>query len=476
MSLVVDEVSEISLPEAAPLPRVQPQPAGKRPATAGLFRVVWRWHFYAGLVTSPFLLTLAVTGFLYIFSPEIQHYLRRDLLDVEPGTRRVLPSVQVDAALRRFPDRKMLRLTSPPEPTRSTLVVLGDKSGKPQFDVYINPYTGLVLGAVDPQRDTVRKFFRTVLDIHRRLFIGTTGRVIVELVTCWGVVLLVTGVYLWWPRRREKVQGVWLPRLKRKPYVVLRDLHALTGIYLLPVLLLIAATGMVYTVVWGKGVSRIGIAVHNRSSGAASTTVPPSPAKRKLPRAEREAGGAIPLGLVDETYRLAREEYPDRSLLLDLKTGTSTKVTVHAFHDPGVATYGPYRYARLDINPQAARVSGILKQSENPGRWWRDWAYPLHVGSFWGLATKVPWTLACLVLAGMPVTGVWMWWKRRPTGSSGFPHRVEYRWPWWLTLLVSLSCLSMPLFGGSVVAVAVLDAGWRWFRRSGRRTTGLAST
>ncbi len=97
-------------------------------------------------------------------------------------------------------------------------------------------------------------FFRVVLDLHRRLFIGTTGRAVVETVTCWTIILLVTGLFLWFPRRAS-VRGCICVRLWAKPYTVLRDLHAIAGVLLVPIALTITLTGLVYSLVWGSGYS-----------------------------------------------------------------------------------------------------------------------------------------------------------------------------------------------------------------------------
>src|SRR5580698_1737762 len=40
-------------------------------------RTVWRWHFYAGLFCIPFVLWLSVTGTIFLFHPQIQHWLDR---------------------------------------------------------------------------------------------------------------------------------------------------------------------------------------------------------------------------------------------------------------------------------------------------------------------------------------------------------------------------------------------------------------
>ncbi|GAB4424056.1 MAG: hypothetical protein OHK0015_02390 [Chloroflexi bacterium OHK40] len=36
-----------------------------------LYRLIWRWHFYAGLFVVPFRLILAVTSIIYLFKPQI---------------------------------------------------------------------------------------------------------------------------------------------------------------------------------------------------------------------------------------------------------------------------------------------------------------------------------------------------------------------------------------------------------------------
>ena len=92
-----------------------------------------------------------------------------------------------------------------------------------------------------------------MLTLHRNLFLGTTGRIVVELTTCWAIVLVATGIYLWWPQKANQVWGVWLPRLRAKPYVVLRDLHTVVGFYIAVVAIVISLTGLIYTYVWGVG-------------------------------------------------------------------------------------------------------------------------------------------------------------------------------------------------------------------------------
>ena len=73
-----------------------------RPASptnaSDLYRAVWRWHFYAGLLVLPFLITLAVTGALYLFRDEIDALVHADLKRVEVAATTATPSAMIEGA------------------------------------------------------------------------------------------------------------------------------------------------------------------------------------------------------------------------------------------------------------------------------------------------------------------------------------------------------------------------------------------
>jgi uncharacterized iron-regulated membrane protein len=89
--------------------------------------------------------------------------------------------------------------------------------------------------------------------------------------------------------------------------------------------------------------------------------------------------------------------------------------------------------------------------------WLATWNYPLHVGTIWGMPTKILWLVTCIVLMTLPVTGVWMWWQRRPTGRLGLPRRVDARRPRWLVATVTATSIFLPALGLSVVVVLVVE-------------------
>ncbi|MEM7394303.1 MAG: PepSY domain-containing protein, partial [Verrucomicrobiota bacterium] len=90
--------------------------------------------------------------------------------------------------------------------------------------------------------------------------------------------------------------------------------------------------------------------------------------------------------------------------------------------------------------------------------------YPLHVGSIFGLPTKILATVTCVMIVFMVITGTAMWWVRRPKGRSGFvPLPNRYRWParWWLA--IAACSVIMPLFAASIVIMGLIERSIYWW-------------
>lgn len=413
----------------APIPAVSESPT---PApTTSLYRIVWRWHFYAGVLVAPFLMVVAITGAIYVFKDELDRVIHADTMFVAPQPDRVPLEQQVKAAEEAFPGCKADTVEVDTDPTRATSIRIRGGGGGTRR-VYVNPHTGQVQGAIGDD-----SFFRVVLDLHRRLFLGTTGRVIVETDTCWTVVLLLTGLYLWFPRR-STLAGVLVPRLRAKPYTVLRDLHAITGVVTLPVALTVVLTGLVYSFIWGAGYSSVSSGGVGAAASLKSTSPPDAP----------------PLPL-DRAVAVTRAHYPKATFVDVLLPAKKDGVIV------GRAKWSETNGPRSQIVLALDRSTGDVldtQSSDNfpPLRWWRTtWNYPLHTGSVLGTPTKVLWLIVCLVLATLPVTGVWMWWKRRPAGRTGFPRRPDRRLPSWLIGALCVMGVLLPTVGASVVLMVV---------------------
>jgi len=156
---------------------------------------IWRWHFYAGLFFAPILLFLAVTGSIYLFDEEIDSVLHRDLHRVEARPDPVLPpAAQLDRVRSAFPGASIASFQPSFEPGESSRVGILEDGGV--RTVFVDPYEGTVLGSVV----NAATFTEVVRDLHEKFLAGKVGNWIVEVSASWMLVLILTGLYLWWPR------------------------------------------------------------------------------------------------------------------------------------------------------------------------------------------------------------------------------------------------------------------------------------
>jgi uncharacterized iron-regulated membrane protein len=186
-----------------------------------LYRRVWRWHFYAGLVCLPFLALMALTGALYLFKDPIESLVRAGVRFVEVKPARPLDAESLVAKARAAQPGEAVRFVPPREPGRSAEVGIRTATGT--VSVYLDPASGRVLGAL---RDD-RKLMELVKRIHSLAIAGTVANHGIEVVAGWAIVLVVSGLFLWWPRGRSG--GVCNVRGRPASRTWWRDLHAVTG-------------------------------------------------------------------------------------------------------------------------------------------------------------------------------------------------------------------------------------------------------
>ena len=206
-----------------------------------LFRRFWRWHFYAGLFVIPFIIVLALSGTTFLFKPQIERWEERAFRKL-PVTQAASPSHQVEAALAAFPGASFHSYRLPEHKDDAALVHLAMPAAGAMRDVFVSPQ-GAVLGSFD----TGTRIVEVARRIHGTLLLGARGSWLVELAACWAIVMLVTGLYLWWPRGRGAAGVLW-PRRRS----LLRDLHAVTGFWVASFTLVLLLTGLPWTDVWGN--------------------------------------------------------------------------------------------------------------------------------------------------------------------------------------------------------------------------------
>ena len=264
---------------------------------------MWRWHFYAGLLVIPVLVLLCLSGIVYLFKPQIYGLMYGHMQTVTPAARTVAYENQRQVVERAYPGATVTAILTPSESTRTTQFNLTSAEGK-NLSVFVNPYSGEVLG----HRDNATDIVNISLLLHGSLMTASWlgdemyGDRFIEIVAGWSIVLVVTGVYLWWPRgKRRGLRGVLLPRLHlRGKRMLWRDIRAVTGSLFASVTMFFLLTGMAWTGWWGPqyltaASDRFEIGANGVYGGANSKTV-----GERLPNGQSPwALGNLPLAASD---------------------------------------------------------------------------------------------------------------------------------------------------------------------------------
>jgi len=215
-------------------------------ASTRLYRAMWRWHFYAGLYVIPFLIMLAVTGLIILWFTAIAPEYG-DRLTLQPGAQALSITQQADAALAAHPGGSIGKYVAPLGPENPALFQVNLEQGNRM--IALDPYTGQILR--DRAQDGTWNEFAT--DIHGSLLLGGSGGfgdLLIEVAASLGIVLLITGLYLWWPRGTGW-RDVLVPRLSAGGRAFWNSIHAVTGFWMSLVILFFLVSGLSWAGVWG---------------------------------------------------------------------------------------------------------------------------------------------------------------------------------------------------------------------------------
>ncbi len=463
-----------------------------------LFRAVWRWHFYAGLLVIPIIVILSFSGIVYLFKPQIQNIFLGHLRSVrDPHTAIVSYDRQLAAVKAAVPDGTVSSVSPAPDGGRSTMFGVNTKSGR-AWTVYVNPYTGKVLG----HTDNANQVTQIAREVHSSLLTSRfwsypgpfgpkgQGNKLMELAGSWMIVLIITGVYLWWPRGpKRSLRRALRPRLRsRSLRVRWRDVHAVTGVLFSFVFLFVIVSGMFWTGVWGQKYQQVatslgasypavmtnGVPSRTLAQVAGGETVSwasgevPVPPSAYAAGQSPKAGQAQLAGLrwnpasgapLDAIVARTQELHMARGYTISFPFGKTGSYAVSRSPDsdvlPDQSALGERslfidQYTAKPVGDVRFAQYGVLAQAT-------DLAISLHEGRQLGLVSQLMTLVATLMLLVSAATAVVMWRKRRPKGI-GAPRRAPNRKLGAGVVAITLGLgVFFPLLGLSIVALLVFD-------------------
>ncbi len=362
-------------------------------------------HLWLAVPFGLIITIICFTGALLVFEDQVTQLTNRHLYYVEsPGSQPLPVGTLVEKVESQLTKGATITgVTIYPQPDRSYQVNLSAPKGAA---VYIDPYTGEVLG--QSQRTP---FFRTVFMLHRWLLDSQPadggifwGKRITGISTLLFVIILLSGIVIWWPRSRKGLKNGIQIALRKGKARFWHDLHAAGGIYVLLLVLVMALTGLTWSFDWYKNAFYTLFGVETTAPAKGPAPKEKSP-QGPQPGTTTEATAPVtPFACWQQVYDQVAAENPDR-LKIEITDGTASVSNIR---------YGNIRGTdRYTFDPQSGQITGasLYKDTGNSGKI-RGWIYSVHTGAWGGNLTRIIWFLAALLGATLPLTGYYLWIKR----------------------------------------------------------------
>ena len=331
-------------------------------------------HLWLGLATGIIILVVAFTGCILAFEDEIRYATQHDALYVSPEQMQQLNVEELTVVIKKYDKKaKLTQIRYLGDPSKAVLCYTKDKR-----IISVNPYNGNVLFARDQEKD----WLTVVLSLHRTLLLGKVGEEIILWNVCIFLVMLVSGIVLWWPRKIKQIRQ----HLKIKANASAKrrnfDLHSVFGFYAFIPLFLICITGISMATWGGEGKKLHSVITDNKPSK----------------------------NIYDQLVAQVYHNEPVEMLRIGFPADSAGVISVVIRY----ATHGLRKQSSFTFD----RYSGVLLKSET----YQDKTfsqrffgsnYEVHTGRVWGIPGKIIMFLAGLTAFSLPITGFLIWWGKR---------------------------------------------------------------
>jgi uncharacterized iron-regulated membrane protein len=392
---------------------------------------LWKWHFIGGLIVLPFVILLAITGGIYLFKDDYEAPRQKHIRYVEAKGNTIAFQKQLELAKTVF-KKQPNAMVVPTAPNQATEFVSGRFSHKKS--VFINPYTAQVSGKISPKDSNMH----TVRKLHGELLLGSFGTKIIELVASWLFVLIITGIYVFWPKE-QGIKAFFRIRLKQGKRLFFRDLHSVLGFWVSLLLVITLAGGMPWTDVFGSSFKWVQKVTH--------TGFPKTWSGRGL--ASQVGDSAVTL---DAMVALAQAKNLKGTVSVGLPMGPKGVYSIYneTFDLETQERFYYDQYSGKQVFKHEWQDVGILMRG-------RMWVMAFHQGQF-GLWNWILMLSVAIIVTVVALAGLLSYLKRKQKGDWGVPKvPAQFKVGYGIIAGIIVLGIVFPLFGLSVLLIAGID-------------------
>ncbi|HNL16281.1 MAG TPA: PepSY-associated TM helix domain-containing protein [Chitinophagales bacterium] len=378
-------------------------------------------HLWLGVASGIILFVICFTGTIYVFKTEIEEYLEPHKYNIE-AQQQILPIEILIANTEKETKGKVSRIAYTDNQTRPYEInVKTDPEDRRGTNFMVNQYTGKVIGSV---KGPATEFFFTMFKLHRWLLLDMEkGRPITGAATLIFTFLCLSGFILWLPKKIKGLRSfkpgltiMWRARWKR----INHDLHNVLGFYSLIFLLIMSLTGLTWSYEWyNNGLYKLLTGKEMEQKGGPGGGKGNKGEKGKKDNKSIEAQESIIIPTI--TYEKALD-------IANTKLAYQGKTIINKIAQDG-SPYEVIKFNKDRFNEEAAdkltinATSGNIEKVElfddlSLGERVMKQIRGLHVGTTYGMWSKVIYFIVCLIATSLPITGIIIWINKMKFGSS----------------------------------------------------------
>lgn len=369
-----------------------------------LKKMIGKIHLWLGLSSGLVVFLLGLTGCILAFEYEIKDLIYKERYTVEYKNQPRLPVARLLASAQQAlgGNHHLNGITIPADPGKTVFVtsIHENPNGWNDFNViahyytvYINPYTAEVVKV----ENTEMEFFRLMVGLHYDLWLDIVGKKIIGWSTIAFIIMLISGLVLWWPKNKAAAkQRYWFrwkntTRWKRKNY----DLHNIPGFYSFLFALIIALTGLVWAFPWfDDGMQWLvngGETIPEKEYFSDTTTM------------QQQAG------IYDMVLTDMQKKSPADIYYIGIPEKNNSVIFGYSEFNTNAYRWTSFYYDQYS----GENIHTTYFKDKPSGEKLRNMNFYLHTGTIWGLPGKILAFIISLICAALPVTGFYIWWGRR---------------------------------------------------------------
>lgn len=362
-------------------------------------KILSKIHLWLSIPFGIIICIICLTGAILVFENEITAYIQQDLFKIDPPSNaKVLsPSELSDKVNQIYKGKAIVTTLSYSQASdKACSVILSDNARK---TIVVNPYTGEIIGTAERP-----VFLAKVRYLHRYLLNPpavkgemSVGKFIIGCTALIMAVILITGFFIWIPRQMKSLKMRLSVQTNKGWRRFWYDSHVALGFYSCLLLLIMALTGLTWSFKWYSN------AVYGLfgESTAASSENKASNSKQDKDKKQESGHNTFNYTLWNNAMADLTSAYPSYQEIT-LTASEAQIVTQNNATD------------KATFNPQDGHIAKIMRadeSSDSPSL--KGLFYSLHTGTWGGIWSKILYFLAALIGFTLPLTGYYLWWKKR---------------------------------------------------------------